>query len=529
MSLIIEKVKELTMSFLLSETDNNISLVLEELKIVTGLSFENTKTKHPLGYESVQDSLGTINEKEYIRKSKGVYYTPTDVVSFVISNAVSIQQENTQDVCTKDCTAVDDTFLNKSVFDPTCGAGEFLLSFLEKKFDNITEPTTGTVRKIVATIHGNDINHESTTISKIRLLLCVYKYFGDVYTKGLGKVLNKNFTNIDFVATVNEKLFSKFDFIVGNPPYVEDCKCETPKFEKYGNIYCNVIANSIRLLKKSGSLGFIIPLSYISTPRMGRIRKLTNDTLSEQMILSFADRPDCLFTSVHQKLCILIGRRGKNGTIKTSGYQYWYKNERPNLFSNISLIQNTFAEKDFIPKLGFPIEKSIYNKIKNQPIRLTDFFVGDSNRIYLNMRACFWIKAFSQPHSGAEYKEFCCKDEENQQYVLGILNSSLFWWFWVCISDCWHITRKELKNFRLPELPQDEKIRELAKNLECKLELTKKYVGTKQTDYEYKHKSCLYEVEELDRAINEYFGLSNEESDYIISFAKRYRTGGGTE
>ena len=81
----------------------------------------------------------------------------------------------------------------------------------------------------------------------------------------------------------------------------------------------------------------------------------------------------------------------------------------------------------------------------------------------------------------------------------------------------------------MPELPQDEKIRELAKNLECKLELTKKYVGTKQTDYEYKHKSCLYEVEELDRAINEYFGLSNEESDYIISFAKRYRTGGGTE
>ena len=35
-------------------------------------------------YERIQEVLSTLNEKESIRKSKGVYYTPSDVVKFII-------------------------------------------------------------------------------------------------------------------------------------------------------------------------------------------------------------------------------------------------------------------------------------------------------------------------------------------------------------------------------------------------------------------------------------------------------------
>ena len=59
-------------------------------------------------------------------------------------------------------------------------------------------------------------------------------------------------------------------------------------------------------------LPFIIPLSYISTPRMSTLRDELFDMVSEQYILSYADRPDCLFDSVHQKLCILIGKQKKD-------------------------------------------------------------------------------------------------------------------------------------------------------------------------------------------------------------------------
>ena len=103
----------------------------------------------------------------------------------------------------------------------------------------------------------------------------------------------------------------------------------------------------------------------------------------------------------------------------------------------------------------------------------------------------------------------------------------MFWWFWICISDCWHITNKELKNFKIPSKFDKIIVKQLSLNLENKLENTKKYVGTKQTDYEYKHKKCLTEIHEIDEYINNLFGLSESESFYVKNFAISYRTSVG--
>ena len=108
-----------------------------------------------------------------------------------------------------------------------------------------------------------------------------------------------------------------------------------------------------------------------------------------------------------------------------------------------------------------------------------------------------------------------------------LLNSSLFWWYWVCVSDCWHITNKELAGFKLPKTFNPKRAEELVTALESRLEETKVYVGTKQTNYEYKHKSCADEIREIDDYVNSLYNLTEEESSYIKNFAYRYRTGGG--
>ena len=74
-------------------------------------------------------------------------------------------------------------------------------------------------------------------------------------------------------------------------------------------------------------MGFVIPLSYVSTPRMSKIREILHVYVPEQYILSYSDRPDCLFTSVHQKLCILIGKNKKiEKTIFTGNYCIYQPN-----------------------------------------------------------------------------------------------------------------------------------------------------------------------------------------------------------
>ena len=488
-----------------------------------------------IDYNQLQTTLAVLNEKEDIQKSKGVYYTPTDVVKFILTNAVKSHygklRPNNLHVMDLNGIPYKSFCLTKKIYDPTCGAGEFLLSALEIKYnlmemhnDSIGKPT---IQRIIGTIYGNDINNDSIIISKLRLFLCTLRRFGTRKIKGISIYINNNFTELDFVTSNPEK--DTFDIIVGNPPYVEDSKSDVEPEVKYGNIYGNVLDNSAQLLSEKGVMGFIIPLSYVSTPRMKNLRDTLFEQVKEQYILSYSDRPDCLFTSVHQKLCIVIARKRNTleKSIYTDNYRYWYNWERNELFDSAQAVKNTLYTDEFIPKLGSLTDVNIYKKIVGNKKSIHELLSNENESLYLNMRASFWIKAFINPHEGTEYREFLCKNENVRNYCMCLLNSSLFWWYWICVSDCWHITQKELNGFRVPKIDDFGRINELAIRLETDLEDKKEYVGTKQTEYEYKHKNCTEVIHEIDDEINNIFGLTEQEGLYIKQFAYRYRTSGG--
>ena len=524
----------------LNQTYSNTDLkfIRREINAIVGESLNtNDSLNRPYSYEEVQDVLATLNEKETIRKEKGVYYTPTDVVRFILINSVKMVcnrlKANNLHVLDLNGIPYNKFCFEKTVYDPTCGSGVFLLAALELKLDLLdlhqTNITNGKIKKVLASIKGNDLNEDSITITKIRLFLCILHRHGVAKIKGLSEILNKCFECYDYVE--NEiNLENKYDIIIGNPPYVEDSKSESVPEKKYGNIYANVLENAAKQLKSGGVLGFVITLSYVSTPRMKKIRDELYNSVSEQYILSYSDRPDCLFTSVHQKLCILFGRN-KNGTknISTGNYRYWYKEERHELFNTTSVVLNNYVEDEYIPKLGTNLDVRVYKKLTKVRTAIIDLLEKENHPLYLNMRAAFWIKAFLNEHAGAEYKTFKCENEDYANFCMCLLNSSIFWWYWICVSDCWHITRKELQGFKVPEITDFAMVNRLALELENKLETTKLYVGTKQTDYEYKHKECVDKIHEIDDYINRLYGLTDEESLYIKNFAYRYRIGGGVE
>lgn len=72
--------------------ENEIALVFDEMIAIAGKKkyVNNIKNKTKHSYFETQNMLSKLNEKESIRKSKGVYYTPCDVVHFIVANSIKV-------------------------------------------------------------------------------------------------------------------------------------------------------------------------------------------------------------------------------------------------------------------------------------------------------------------------------------------------------------------------------------------------------------------------------------------------------
>ena len=483
--------------------------------------------------EEFQKTLSRIHESSTDQKKDGVFYTPADLCDYIVANSVLslfdsgknnyVSAEHAISLLIKNGNANSFVF-EKKVLDPTSGTGEFLVSVLKLKLYllNKIKPdySIDDVLSVLSTIKGNDIDSDANCISKIRLFLLASHFLNSADSR-LALALKNNFTTFDFL-TVGLDCLDKVDLIVGNPPYVEKTR-----ISKYGNIYADILENASYFIKTNGVLGFVIPLSYVSTPRMAGIRRFIENNFRKQLITNYADRPASLFARVHQKLTIvLLTNNSSNDGIYVSDYKYFYKDCRKQLLSGSKLVKidNLYG---FYPKLGQELELKILPKIyTEEDNNLFDLNEKTGSSVFLNMRAYFWNKAFTFLPKSSEYKEFRFKPEI-RDYILCILNSSLFWYFWVITSDCWHITSKELKTFKivLNKKVNFELFAALAKKLEKKLEETKEYIGTVQADYAYKHKYCKDIIDEIDDALAPVYGLTQSEIELVKNYGLQYRVG----
>lgn len=554
MTSVRQKINNITVNKLF-QSEKYLNEIYNALKILLDKNYKkydfdksiNTEDIKYITDDNFQSSLFKLNEKSKKQKNNGVYYTSDDVTRYIVCNSflMKVNKKINQTHNDEDCIEIfrnlnreekNNILYKYTIFDPTCGTGEFLINSINVKFEILKneQVTDEIVLKIAETIYGNDIDSESIDICKLRVF---FKLINNLQRKEsygrLAEIINERFFTIDYIQK-SEKIKMKFDIIVGNPPYVEygkyqkENKCRLKN--DFGNIYADILKNSVKMSNENTVLGYIIPLSYVATPRMKKIREFIYEKSEKQFLLNFADRPDCLFTGVHQKLTILIFRLGNsNKEIYSSNYKHWYKEERKELLNGreINRIEK-YDIMNYIPKIGNKIEKNIYKKIyTEEKNNVYDFQNQNGNEIYINMRATFWIKAFSFNPGSNEYKKF---KYENEYYyfILCLLNSSLFWVYWTITSDCWHITTKELKHFILPiELKENKMYEKLYKKLENKLEKTKKFIGSKQTNYEYKHRLCKDIIDEIDDYIGETYKLSSDEIKYCKNFALKYRISEG--
>lgn len=511
------------------------------------------------------DILGNVFEKFINQRENGAYYTPLDTIKYInktslykyiINNSKLIDYKiNIEDIESEFWTHVINLeeleikriisiITNIKIADISVGTGAFLINIIDilieviKKLKNLINEKINYTQLIndifENNIYGIDLMEDAVNLAKFRFVL-KYLQLSRKYDTDVKDILNLNLYTRNSLLIDKEKLkklnINKFDLIVGNPPYIEyskirkNYKIENFKSIKAGNVYAYMIEKSLELIDQNGEIGLVVPISIISTARMGSLRDLLLKDCEEIYFLTFADRPASLFNGVHQKVTIVFANKNERMTSKvfTSKYIHWYEKDRKKLFNNIEFIFNNNIDEKFIPKIGNIMEKNIYNKLTKGNMSLSDllFDSGDFS-LYLSQRMTFWVKSFLQIKNGKEYKKMNFISQKDRDLYYLIINSDIFFYLWETISDGWHITNKELQvlsfNYEKYLSISEEKIKTLAQRLSEDIELNKEYIGSKQTEYIFKHKKSKIIIDEINIFINQLFSLNEKEIEYIRTY-----------
>lgn len=337
-----------------------------------------------------------------------------------------------------------------------------------------------------------------------------------------------------------------FDVIVGNPPYLELRQVEyrPQEFESLdGNaIHAMCIERSIQLMKPAGSMSMIVPLSLPSTQRMRCVQDMLEGH-GNAWYANFAWRPAKLFDAVNRALTIFIVTPSDDGKTSATGYQKWTSENRDGLLQRMSYVDVPRNRSIFwVPKLGDQIERTILDKVTSVSTKINHFVSRSDHKIYYRTTGGLYWKVFTDfapafnvngvSSSSSTETHFSVARREHVKPVIGILSSSLFWWWYTISSNLRDLNPAYIQSFPVPEralesLDVKEKgeiyLKELSQNSTM---LVREQTSTGRTETQsFKIQKCKPTIDEIDRLIAPFYGLTEAELDFIIHYDLKFRLG----
>lgn len=344
-----------------------------------------------------------------------------------------------------------------------------------------------------------------------------------------------------------------FDVIIGNPPYVTLDKIQY-KIQGFsttpcGDIYAPCMERSLNsLLKKEGVFGMIVPISGISTEGYESLRMVYNNSKRTIFSANFGVRPAKLFDGVDKRLSIVIALPAKNVTaLFNTKYRRWASEERENLVQLIEYVpvkRNVFSIQGY-PKISSKVELSIIQLLEIQKKKL-EFYLANAGHAVLYTRKLQYFIQFlidapiiygvgnviQQP---SELKHLILANKLDRDVVLALLNSNLFFWFYIAFSDCRNVNNREIKSFPINldamDIPLKRNLASLAKRLMDDFE--KNAVFQKRNDkragllsiQSFRPRESKEIIDEIDIALAQHYEFEPDQLDFILNYDIKYRMG----
>ncbi len=331
-----------------------------------------------------------------------------------------------------------------------------------------------------------------------------------------------------------------FDVIIGNPPYVElsdlngEYSIRGLRLAETGNLYSLCAERFVSLAPPKGRLGIIVPISAVSTPRMAPLMVLLTRALSPLYTSNFAVRPGKLFVGADMNLTILLGqRRSLSGeaALYSTQYNRWFGEFRPFLFATLNYAETSFQQATHsIPKVGSDIGASLFKKIaRHGSLVLYRSNGAGGGRIFYHSGGRYFRKCINQRLSN-EYKELTVK-KGWEKPLLCLLSSSFYYWFWITVSDCYHVTSRDVDSLPVPSSIgedccfaqlADALLEDLWKNAEVRVR--NRTHGTQQREVNFYVGKSKHLIDRIDVRLAKHYQFTPEELDFFINYDIKYRT-----
>lgn len=342
-----------------------------------------------------------------------------------------------------------------------------------------------------------------------------------------------------------------FDIVIGNPPYgAKVASNEKEYFSKHyqcartekglkgsTDTYVIFLEMGLRNLKRKGVLHYIVPISVISSDAISQAHKYFEDSCRTIKVASFSVRPKPVFENAMVNTAIVFLEKTNTPVEHRFSTKMYRKTERISVSDILKDLKfqdvSGLTLKGRYPKISDETEKVILSKLLTIPMKLETYLDPEGSPIYYRAAGGRYFKIVTPYPTNSSAEKALSIETKFALPIGAILSSSLFFWWYQVFSDNLNLKQYEITSFPIPLRGVSEVhlalVREIYERYLLNVELNssvREATGYAHIDQfkEYKLGKSFSIIDEIDDAIGSFYGLSQQEIDYIKNYDRQFRS-----